>query len=227
MPRGGKLSISCRRKDTRLQLQFSDNGMGMPDDVRQKIFEPFFSTKGAHGTGLGLSVSYSIIERHAGSISVVSEPGNGSRFTIDLPAVVAESSLEDVGPIVSELPSLRILVIDDELPVRETLAEMLVAVNHKVELAGSGQEALQKMRQHAFDFVFTDLAMPEMDGWETARSIRKDWPEVKIVLVTGYGPTTTPPPGEENLVDAIIGKPFDFTQVGNALNSLAKTMQLV
>jgi CheY-like chemotaxis protein len=104
---------------------------------------------------------------------------------------------------------------------------MLVAVNHKVELAGSGQEALQKMRQHAFDFVFTDLAMPEMDGWETARSIRKDWPEVKIVLVTGYGPTTTPPPGEENLVDAIIGKPFDFTQVGNALNSLAKTMQLV
>jgi len=227
MPRGGKLSISCRRKDTRLQLQFSDNGMGMPDDVRQKIFEPFFSTKGAHGTGLGLSVSYSIIERHAGSISVVSEPGNGSRFTIDLPAVVAESSLDEVAPIVSELPSLRILVIDDELPVRETLAEMLVAVNHKVELAGSGQEALQKMRQHAFDFVFTDLAMPEMDGWETARSIRKDWPEVKIVLVTGYGPNTTPPPGEEKLVDAIIGKPFDFTQVGTALNSLAKTVQLV
>ncbi|HEX6045478.1 MAG TPA: PAS domain S-box protein [Pyrinomonadaceae bacterium] len=227
MPRGGKLSISCRRKDTRLQLQFSDNGMGMPDDVRQKIFEPFFSTKGAHGTGLGLSVSYSIIERHAGSISVISDPGNGTRFTIDLPAAVAESTIEDVDPIRDELPSLRILVIDDERPVRETLAEMLIAVNHKVELAGSGQEALQKMRQHAFDFVFTDLAMPEMDGWETARSIRKDWPDVKIVLVTGYGPTITPPAGEENLVDAIIGKPFDFTQVGAALNSLAKTMQLV
>ncbi len=227
MPRGGKLSISCRRKDSRLQLQFSDNGMGMPDDVRQKIFEPFFSTKGAHGTGLGLSVSYSILERHAGSISVISEPGNGTRFTIDLPAAVAESSLDEVGPIGDELPSLRILVVDDEAPVRETLAEMLVAVNHKVELAGGGQEALQKMREQAFDFVFTDLAMPEMDGWETARSIRKDWPDVKIVLVTGYGPTTTPPPGEENLVDAIIGKPFDFTQVGSALNSLAKTLQLV
>ena len=227
MPRGGKLSISCRREDGRLQLQFSDNGMGMPDDVRQKIFEPFFSTKGAHGTGLGLSVSYSIIERHAGSISVVSEPGNGTTFTIDMPAAAAESTFLDVGPLGIEIPSLRILVVDDELPVRETLAEMLVAVNHKVELAGSGHEALQKMRQHVFDFVFTDLAMPEMDGWETARSIRKDWPDVKIVLVTGYGPTTTPPPGEENLVDAIIGKPFDFTQVGSALNSLAKTMQLV
>jgi PAS domain S-box-containing protein len=227
MPRGGKLAISCRRKDTRLQLQFSDNGMGMPDDVRQKIFEPFFSTKGAHGTGLGLSVSYSIIERHAGSISVVSEMGNGTRFTIDLPSAVVESSFDDVDPIRDEIPSLRVLVIDDEQPVRETLAEMLVAVNHKVELAGSGLEALQKMRQHAFDFVFTDLAMPEMDGWETARSIRKDWPDVKIVLVTGYGPTTTPPPGEENLVDAIIGKPFDFAQVESALNALAKTMQLV
>jgi CheY-like chemotaxis protein len=227
MPRGGKLSISCRRKDGRLQLQFRDNGMGMPDDVRQKIFEPFFSTKGAHGTGLGLSVSYSIIERHAGSISVVSEPGNGTTFTIDLPAAVAESTFDDVGPPGIEIPSLRILVVDDEIPVRETLAEMLVAVDHKVELAGSGQEALQKMRENVFDFVFTDLAMPEMDGWETARSIRKDWPDMKIVLVTGYGPNTTPPPGEENLVDAIIGKPFDFTQVRSALNSLAKTMQLV
>ncbi|HEU4710609.1 MAG TPA: PAS domain S-box protein [Pyrinomonadaceae bacterium] len=227
MPKGGKLSITCGRQDDRLQLQFSDNGMGMPDDVRQKIFEPFFSTKGAHGTGLGLSVSYSIIERHAGTISVLSEPGNGTRFMIDLPAVEAESNFHEVEAIGDELPSLRILVVDDELPVRETLAEMLVAVRHKVELAGSGQEALQKLRQHTFDFVFTDLAMPEMDGWETARSIRKGWPDVKIVLVTGYGPTTTPPPGEERLVDAIIGKPFDFAQVGATLNALAKTMLMV
>jgi PAS domain S-box-containing protein len=227
MPKGGRLSITCRCADDRLKLRFSDNGMGMPDDVRQKIFEPFFSTKGAHGTGLGLSVSYSIIERHAGSISVVSEPGKGTTFMIDLPAAVAESTLDEVETISSDILPLRILVIDDEAPVRETLAEMLVAVHHKVELAGSGQEALQKMRQHRFDFVFTDLAMPEMDGWETARSIRKGWPDVKIVLVTGYGPTTTPPPGEEHLVDAIIGKPFDFSQVGSTLNALTKTVLLV
>jgi len=191
--------------------------------VRQKIFEPFFSTKGAQGTGLGLSVSYSIIERHAGSISVISEPRQGTTFVIELPAAIADESVAEVEPISADIPLLRILVVDDELPVRETLAEMLVAVRHKVELAGSGQEALQKMRQHTFDFVFTDLAMPEMDGWETARSIRKNWPGVKIVLVTGYGPTTTPPPGEEHLVDAIIGKPFDFSQVGSTLNALAKS----
>ena len=75
--------------------------MGMPEDVRQKIFEPFFSTKGAHGTGLGLSVSYSIIERHEGLISVISVPGKGTDFTIDLPAVMAEtSSEEDLDPLV-------------------------------------------------------------------------------------------------------------------------------
>jgi PAS domain S-box-containing protein len=227
MPKGGRLLVTCRRQDARLMLTFSDNGMGMPDDVRQKIFEPFFSTKGAHGTGLGLSVSYSIIERHAGSISVISEPGKGSMFMIELPAIVAEPALGEVETITGEIASLRILVVDDELPVRETLAEMLVAVHHQVELAGSGQEALQKMRQGRFDFVFTDLAMPEMDGWETARSIRKSWPDVKIVLVTGYGPNTPAPLGEDHLVDAIIGKPFDFTQVGSTLNALAKTVLLV
>jgi PAS domain S-box-containing protein len=225
MPRGGRLSISCRGNDNRLQLQFSDNGMGMPDDVRQKIFEPFFSTKGAHGTGLGLSVSYSIIERHEGTISVVSQPGEGTTFTIDLPAVTPESSLADVTVPADDTNRLRILVVDDEAPVRETLAEMLLAVRHEVELAGSGQEAVAKMRSGTFDFVFTDLAMPEMDGWETARQIRNEWPNVRIVLVTGYGPTTPPPTGEEDLVDAIIGKPFDFTQVGSTLNTLAGPLQ--
>src|SRR6202008_4938913 len=168
------------------------------------------------------SVSYSIIERHSGSISVVSEPGTGTNFTIDLPAVASETTTEDPAIAFDEAPSLRILVVDDKEPVRETLAEMLVAVHHRVELAGSGQEAVEKMRCGAFDFVFTDLAMPEMDGWETARLIRKDWPGVRIVLVTGYGPTTTPPTGDEDLVDAIIGKPFDFTQVGSTLNTLTR-----
>ncbi|HEY3580293.1 MAG TPA: PAS domain S-box protein, partial [Pyrinomonadaceae bacterium] len=227
MPKGGKLSLSCKRNGDRLQLQFKDNGMGMPDDVKQKIFEPFFSTKGAQGTGLGLSVSYSIMERHEGSISVVSQPGNGTTFTIDLPAALPETSFEDVSLPEEEIGRLRILVVDDEEPVRETLAEMLVAVNHSVELAGSGQEAVEKLRTGSFDFVFTDLAMPEMDGWETARAIRKEWPNMQIILVTGYGPTTVPPAGEEKLVDAIIGKPFDFAQVSSTLNSLARQLQNV
>ncbi len=220
MPRGGKLEICCGEKDGRLQLTFSDNGTGMPEDIRQKIFEPFFSTKGAHGTGLGLSVSYSILERHEGSIRVASEPGSGATFIIDLPLAGEESASDDVAEVPNEMPSLKILVVDDEPSVRETLAEMLVAVDHDVELAESGQEAIEKLSNGNFDLVFTDLAMPEMDGWETAREIRKHWPEIRIVMVTGYGPTTPPPTGEEGLVDGIIGKPFDFGQVGSTLNAL-------
>jgi CheY-like chemotaxis protein/two-component sensor histidine kinase len=220
MPGGGKLSISCAREETRLRLQFADSGAGMAEDVKQKIFEPFFTTKGAQGTGLGLSVSYSIIERHEGSISIASEPGCGTVFTIELPAAEIESSLPDAPAEVGEMPSLSILVIDDEPSVRETLGDMLEAMSHTVVLAEGGPQALRELGSGDFDLVFTDLAMPEMDGWETARLIRKGWPEIKIVLVTGYGPGTVPPAGEDDLVDGVIGKPFAFAQVTESITEV-------
>jgi len=213
MPTGGKLSITCARRGDRLHLQFADTGTGMPEDVQQKIFEPFFTTKGANGTGLGLSVSYSIIERHEGSIRVDSEQGCGTVFTIYLPAFEIEANPVEESSISVVAAPLSILVIDDEDSVRETLADMLTALHHNVELAAGGQEAVRLLAMADFDLVFTDLAMPEMDGWETAREIRKRRPEMNIVLVTGYGPGTVPPAGEDHLVNAIIGKPFDFTQV--------------
>jgi PAS domain S-box-containing protein len=220
MPKGGRLSIGCTTEGGRLRLRFADNGSGMPEDVRQRIFDPFFTTKGAHGTGLGLSVSYSIIERHEGSISVVSEMGRGTMFTIDLPA--AEVKLEPVEAIteVMDVASLSILVVDDEAAVRETLAEMLQVMGHRVMLAESGQNALQTLDGNNCDLVFTDLAMPEMDGWETTREIRKRWPEMNVVLVTGYGTGTVPPAGEDRLVNGIIGKPFDFSQIRQTITNI-------
>ena len=221
MPRGGRLTIDCTRVGDRLHLTFADNGTGMAEDVQQKIFEPFFTTKGAQGTGLGLSVSYSIIERHEGNISVTSEPGSGTVFTIDLPACEPVSS-ETTGPVEGEPMNspLSILVVDDEPSVRETLADMLEAMDHSVCSTSSGYEALQKLATANFDLVFTDLAMPEMDGWETAREIRKRWPEVNIIMVTGYGLGTLPPVGGHDLVDGIIGKPFDFSQVSTMVRTV-------
>ncbi len=217
MPEGGKLDVSSERQNGHLHLKFADSGTGMPDDVKQKIFEPFFSTKGAHGTGLGLSVSYSIIERHEGAISVVSEPGRGTVFTINLLAYDSECVEENETSLLPAQNAISILVVDDEEFVRETLADMLEAMGHTVLIAESGQQAIQRLSEGDFDLVFTDLAMPEMDGWETAREIRKRWPQMNIVLVTGYGPGTTPPAGEAQLVNAIIGKPFDFVQVSNTI----------
>lgn len=213
MPQGGSLNICCQRNGNRLRLRFADTGTGMKDDVREKIFEPFYTTKGVHGTGLGLAVSYGIIERHDGMITVESELGKGTTFHIDLP--VAENSVlvQHEEHSIEQTDSLSILVIDDEEFVRETLGEMLADLKHRVVTVDSGRAGLAKLSAQKFDVVFTDLAMPEMDGWETAREIQKRFPELPVVLVTGYGATVQPPSGELDLVAGIIGKPFDFDQV--------------
>lgn len=216
MPHGGDLSINCSRKDNRISLRFSDSGTGMEEDVRQRVFEPFYTTKGMQGTGLGLAVSYGIIERHEGLISVESKVGHGTTFIIDLPVAEAEPEAA-VTASATEIRSLSVLVIDDEPIVRDTLKEMLTELRHRVISADSGREGLAQFETQTFDLVFTDLAMPEMDGWATARALRKLRPEVPVVLVTGYGATAKAPSGELDLISGVIGKPFNFSQVSETI----------
>ncbi len=213
MPEGGSLKICCKRKSERVHLRFADTGMGMKEEVRERVFEPFYTTKGVLGTGLGLAVSYGIVERHQGVFSVESKLGKGTTFFIDLPATDSQETAQDEVRIEATTRSLSILIVDDEEFVRETLAEMLADLHHRVETVASGHAAVSRVAESEFDVVFTDLAMPEMDGWEPARAIRKLKPSLPVVLVTGYGATTQAPPGELDLVAGIIGKPFDFDQV--------------
>jgi PAS domain S-box-containing protein len=220
MPNGGNLKICCQRDGDRIKLRFADTGVGMKEEVRERIFEPFYTTKGVHGTGLGLAVSYGIIERHEGTITVESQIGKGTTFHINLPFAQHRKESRDVAERTTPMKSLSILVVDDEEFVRETLAEILAALSHEVQTVDSGRAALERIAVNHFDVVFTDLAMPEMDGWETARAIRDKKPAVPVVLVTGYGATAQPPSGEKNLVDAIIGKPFAFDQVTAVLNKV-------
>jgi PAS domain S-box-containing protein len=217
MPHGGSLTICCQPNGNRLRLRFADSGTGMNEEVRERVFEPFYTTKGVQGTGLGLAVSYGIIERHQGLISVESKLGRGTTFYIDLPVAISEEPSTEAARSDAQVAALSVLVVDDEDFVRETLADMLVDLDHKVVTVNSGAAALEKVTTQDFDLVFTDLAMPEMDGWETARAIRKRRPELPVVLVTGYGATAQPPSGELDLVAGIIGKPFDFDQVTEAI----------
>ncbi|MDT5268169.1 MAG: hypothetical protein QOH49_355 [Acidobacteriota bacterium] len=218
MPAGGRLDINCRRRGDRLCLRFNDTGAGMAEEVRARIFEPFFTTKGVHGTGLGLFVSYGIVERHGGHISAASQPGRGTTFTIDLPHAEA-SRLEPTSPAREQCePSraLSVLVVDDEEHVRETLAEMVEVLGHNVRRADGGRAALAALAEGEFDLVFTDLSMPEMDGWEVARAVRRLSPRTRIAVVTGYGRDAARTQGDAP-ADTVIGKPFDFAQVEEVL----------
>ncbi len=213
MPKGGSLKICCKRRGERIRLRFADTGTGMKEEVRERVFEPFYTTKGVLGTGLGLAVSYGIIERHQGTISVESKLDKGTTFLIDLPLTENVERPAAEPELAEYTGALSILVVDDEEFVRETLAEMLADLKHKVSTADCGRVALEKVAAEHFDVVFSDLAMPEMDGWETARAIRQQRPDLPVVLVTGYGATAKPPSDDLNLVAGIIGKPFDFDQV--------------
>ncbi|HEX8920220.1 MAG TPA: ATP-binding protein, partial [Pyrinomonadaceae bacterium] len=223
MPLGGNLSISCERTNEHVCLRFTDTGLGMTEDVRERIFEPFYTTKGALGTGLGLAVSYGIIERHQGRISVESEVGHGAVFEIELPAAAMAIAPASKPQPLTEATSLRVLVIDDELFVRDTLADMLLILGHRVTAVDSGREALAMLAAEEFDLVFTDLSMPEMDGWEVAREIRRRFgSELAVILITGHGAGIAVAPADKHLVNGIIGKPFDFDQV---TETIAQTTQ--
>jgi PAS domain S-box-containing protein len=219
MPKGGRLRISTRVNGTKAQVRFTDSGIGMSREVRQRIFEPFFTTKGTAGTGLGLAVSYSIIERHRGQIDVHSIPRRGSTFIISFPTLAGLTEKDNrardtrVGPI-------RILVIDDEDMVRKAISDMLVSAGHFTDQASTGREAIEKMASRRFDMVFTDLSMPESDGWAVARELKNRWPEVKVVMTTGYDISEETIENDPGLIDEIMLKPIHYDDLCAVLSKM-------
>lgn len=188
MPDGGTLSIRTRNdQDRQVVLTVADTGTGMPESVRRRIFEPFFSTKGERGSGLGLAMTYSIVKRHGGDIQVESEAGLGTTFTIALPA--ATRRVETTPPPPSEEPhrAARVLVVDDEPQVLATLTELLRSRGHEVSPCPSGSAALAAYAPGRFDVVLSNLGMVGMNGWELAERIRGLDPGIAILFITGWG----------------------------------------
>lgn len=219
LPQGGTITLTTRRVEGSTEVSVADTGVGMSESVRRRIFEPFFSTKGPKGTGLGLAMVYGIVSRHGGDIAVESREGKGSTFTIRLPIGREQPTARAFSPTLSSDSAVRVLVIDDEDHVREILADMLRVEHHQVVVADRGVEGLERFRREAFDLVMTDLAMPGMSGWQVAQAIKALRPEVPVVLVTGWGVEVPADELRASGVDRVMAKPFRFQDVKEILAS--------
>jgi CheY-like chemotaxis protein len=224
MPEGGSLWLASENGAGVVRVHLRDSGVGMDDDTRAKIFDPFFTTKEIKGTGLGLSVAYGIVSRHRGTIEVNSEPGVGTVFTLEFPVGAIES---DQRPSDATVPPerLRAPVVDDEETVLEVLVDLLAAMGMDVTRAHGGPTGIEALRNRAFDVVFTDLGMPEVNGWEVALAAKAREPQPAVVLVTGWGFQLEEEAAASRGVDLVMAKPFSWEDVENALRTVSDRRQ--
>jgi signal transduction histidine kinase/DNA-binding response OmpR family regulator len=207
MPRGGRITLRTGHDESGAFLAVCDTGVGMPADVLERAHEPFFTTKGVESMGLGLSVTFGIVERQGGELAIESREGAGTVATIRLPLAAAAD--EDSHPGAFGPRSAAILLVDDDPAVREALAELLDADGHRVVPAPGPHEALMLL-EHGLDvdLVLTDLAMPAMTGWDLARAVKSRWPRLRVAVLTGWNEVSNNE--RRDGVDFVVSKPLDL-----------------
>ena len=232
MPRGGRIHIETQnvRVDETfvadhsnvqpgryVLLTVTDDGQGMDAETQRRIFEPFFTTKSEeHGSGLGLSVVQGIVSQHSGHIHVYSELGLGTTFKIYLP--LCEQRAQTVGSLLSERPERlrgeeRILLVDDAAHVRSTVERVLVRAGYKVTVLSGGRLALR--HDQPVDILLTDMAMPDLDGLSLAAQLTARWPQMQVLIMTGYAPSRLGPVNWPHIT-----KPFTPTELLTRLRAL-------
>jgi CheY-like chemotaxis protein len=172
-----------------VKLSVRDTGIGISADIMDKIFDPFFTTKKlGEGTGLGLSVVHGIVKQHEGYITVDSEPGRGSTFTMYFPRIAGELGAPAVHDDALPTGSERILFVDDEEALVEMGEDILAELGYDVTSRMNGREALEllKLDPSRFDLVITDQTMPEMTGIALAREVLTIRPDMPIIMCTGF-----------------------------------------
>jgi CheY-like chemotaxis protein len=217
MPRGGTIVIRTRGGDSHVTLEVSDTGNGMTDEVRQRCLEPFFTTKGNHGTGLGLSMVYDIVQRHQGTIGINSEIGKGSTFIIRIPRQPAKPQAVLPAQPAKALQHLHVLLVDDEAMVRMIIGEFPKIDGHTVEVADGGCDGLEKFHKGQFDLVVVDRAMPDMTGDQVAMAIRSADPNVPVVMLTGFSEMMKDAKEKPTAVDLVVGKPVTIDDLRTAV----------
>lgn len=193
-------------------LGITDTGCGMDKETRDKIFEPFFSTKGEKGTGLGLSQVYGFVHRSGGAIKVYSEPGHGTRFAIYFPRYYESGRKEQ--PVeennVADIKGTEtILVVDDEPALLSLSCEILSLHGYNVFAAENAKKALDILEHEIVDLLISDIIMPEMDGYQLAAIVKEKYPTIKIQLASGFSDDRNIGMADESLQQNLLHKPFN------------------
>ena len=207
MPEGGTVTVSTAVDGAFISLRVRDTGTGMTEEVRRRCFEPFYTTKGVHGSGLGLAMVHGVVQRHSGTVAVASELGHGTTITVRVPI-----STVKIVPAAPEAPvkssrSYRVLVVDDEPLLCAVVEAFLSCAGHQVTTAANGTEALRLFECGSFDLVITDKAMPDMNGEQLAATIHFRAPNMPVVLMTGFGDEIKATGKMPAHIHAILSKP--------------------
>ncbi len=225
-PTGGVLTIELAEEAEHIRLAVGDTGCGIPSHVRDRIFEPFVSTKTSNdgklhgGSGLGLAISYGIIAEHDGTIDIESEEGRGTTMTIRLPLKAAPA--EVVLAPQAQLEPLRMIIVDDEPLIAKSLHGLLTKEGHAAEWFTEPVKALEAISQAPVDVIFADLMMPEMDGVTLLQRAKQRVPEALQVVVTGHADARQIERVQALGVSAVIEKPFTLDAIRTVVSSLRR-----
>lgn len=222
LPGGGRITIHAGTEANEAVIAVSDSGVGMPESVRSRCLEPFFTTKGEGGSGLGLAMVYRTVQRHDGTIEIDSAQGAGATVQIRLPLRrrTLTKPANDTG--VAPTGPLDILVVDDEQLVRELLAELLGRKENRVVAAVDGKDGLAKFREQRFDVVIVDRAMPGMNGDELAQHVKREAPWIPVIMLTGFGGLMNATDDAPDGVDLVLGKPIRHADLMEAIARLVQ-----
>ena len=209
-----------------VRLMVADTGCGMSRELMERIFEPFFTTRGpGGGSGLGLAVVHGIVRSYHGAVTVYSEPGKGSVFSVYLPRHNAESlSAETAQPLQPIRGHERILLVEDEGTQRTSLARSLARLGYRVTARAAGRSALTAFRRNpaAFDLVITDQSMPQMSGLELAAALLKVRPDIPIVLCTGFSEKVNGGAIGRSGIREFVMKPFTLQEISRLIRKALK-----
>lgn len=230
-PRQNRVAVETHDLDDgRIEITVSDTGCGMTEAVRERIFEPFYTTKPAgEGTGIGLAISHSIVAAADGEILVESEPGEGTQFRVrlqraddDVPSRPARVVREESDAHRSASPAARILVVDDEPLIREMVCDALA--NHQVTAVATGREALEQIVAHDWDLILCDMILPEVSGLDVYRELEQVRPDAltKLVFMTGGDFGGKPPRLPDGARVRRLEKPFSIKSLRALARAAAK-----